>query len=547
MSIENLEIEIDQEELELIKEINETQNQMDNLDKKQLNSDLMNAVKDKAIETIAVVFGMSDVLEKRAHSNAFEADLEYKRFTEWKNTPEDQRSQEYKPKYIHTNEFNEVLETKKNIPVYNKEERKKLEGNEFVEAKLRHFNENAPKYVKDGYTGKEINRFETVRKEKADLEHTEPLSQIHHDPVLKKYLSLEERRKFANSEENTTITKAKINRSKGDIKTQDISEWADKNEERLGLNKDEINSKVKRSQEAKNKILFDKKIAYQAKDQIGIAGKNAVTSAGKAVVGKFLAITVAEVIDLYREPQELSFGEKAKLLVQRITAKAKDLFTTFKDSALGAFISTLVDALLNSIFKIAKNIFKFVKAGFNAVIKSIRILCDGKYSMKEKMNETLKVMGVAFAASIGFVIDELLDKALSAAFPFLIPFLPYMTPVISGLIVGIGSVLILQAFQKYQDNIAYTTLKVESAKLHQRQRDNAIVKSEISNHKVNKVVLTNIQIFQGVMPLIDANKKAIAEALSSIREIRSNIEASIENNILILNENDDLLNELEAL
>lgn len=547
MNTKKIEIELNQEDIELIKEINEIQNKIGELDSKKLNSDLMDAIKDKAIESIATVFGMSDVFEMRAHSNAHEADLEYKRYKEWKSNTNDSSNNTYKPKYLHKSEFDSVLETKKNIPIYNKQERKKLEGEEFVQAKDRYFHDEAPKYVEDGYTGEKINRFETVKKEKADLEHIEPLSQIHHDPVTNKYLSLEERRKFANSEENTTITKAGVNRSKGDINTDKVSDWADKNSERLGLNKDEINEKLKKSANAKKKILFDKKIQYKAKEQVEIAGKNAVKSAGKAVVGKLLSITVIEVIDLYKQPEELSLSDKSKLLIKRITEKSKDLLATFKDSAISSFIGTLVDALLNSIFKIAKNIFKFVKTAFNAILKSIKILFDSNVTKAEKMREILKVLGASLAVSIGFILDELIEKASVAVFPAIAPFVGYISPVISGFIVGIGSILLLQAFERHKDKMEYNSLSLEEGKRMDRLKNSAVIKANIADYNSNKGILFNIQLFQGVLPLIEANNNAITESLGNIKALKNNIETSIKKNVLMIDENNELLNELNGL
>ena len=548
MEFEKIKIELDEKELELVNELNDIQDKISDLDAKNLSNDLMESIKTKSIETITMVLGVSDILEKRAHSNAFEASNDYKNYLKWEDTPKEKRSKSYSPKYLNEKEFNSLVNSAKDIPVYNKTERNKYLGKEFADRKNELYSKEKPFTATDGYTGKKINRFDKDLSKTSHVEHINPVYEVHKDPAFQKYLSQEERKKYVNSEENTCLTRADINISKGKTSIEKTPEWAEKNKERFDLDTEKINNKLKVASEKKKDTLQNKRIVYKAKEQTRIAGANAIKSGAKAAIGHLLTITITESIDEFKkENSEDDIKTKIKNITDRIQEKTKDLLNTFKESSISSFISTFIDALLNSVFKIFQNIIKFIKTAFWSIVKAVKILFSSDYTKEEKLAECKKILGVTVATLIGIALEEVIEKALISAFPFTAPFAGYVSPVLSGLIVGVCSVLLMQGFEKNKDSIELSKLKGDESLLLEKVSKISTVKAQVSDVEVTGSIKVTFSVFQGTLPLISSFKEQIDESLENIRETKGKITSRLEEIGKTQNENDDLLNLLESL
>jgi hypothetical protein len=298
--------------------------------------------------------------------------------------------------------------------------------------------------------------------------------------------------------------------SKGDIDLEDVEKWrnnpssenADKsNKEYFGINHQKMSKAIDETDKARSELLKSKKVNYDYKTQGKIAVSNAAASGAKAAIGKLLSITVVEVINECKNKDDVDFKVKAKNIATKIKAKAKDILSSFKDHSLNSFLSTFIDALLNSVFKIAKNIFKFVKTAFLSILKAVKILFSSEYSWEVRLKEAMKIMGATVAMLIGLALDEIIEKALIANLPFTAPFAGYVSPVLSGLIVGISSVLILQGFQKYQSQIKFSKLKTDEAVVAQKLAKVNLAQSSVSDYKATESVSVSLMIFQGALPI----------------------------------------------
>ncbi len=570
MDYDKIEIELGKEEQSLLNEIHNLQSKMNDVDPEKLNGQLMDAIKQKSIDTITMALGLSDIMEMNAHSNGEIYEKEYKRKMKWENTPRNERSETYSPKYIPKTELDKLTNVSKNIsPYVYKEDRDKytkstvkidgenvkLEGRSQIETVLNLRREN-----KEGFYGEYSEEFmkhgEQDESKKYSYDHGYSVKEVHNDPIIGGLLSLKEKRDFLNSTENLLPVNALLNKSLGATKVDDMPTWYNKinendpsktNGEYFKIDEKHFNKKIKELKTHRKITINSKKIKYDYKAQGKIAVSNAAASGAKAAIGKLLSITVVEVMNEFKNKEEVDFSIRVSNITTKIKAKTKDVLKSFGDHSLNSFLSTIADAILNSVFKIAKNIFKFVKMAFLSILKAVRILFSSEYTWEERLKEAMKIMGMTVAGLIGIALDELIEKGLVASFPFTAPFAGYISPVLSGLMVGISSVLIIQGFQKYQSQIEFSKLKTDEAAASEKLAKVNLTQSSVSDYKATESVSVSLMIFQGALPIITSCRNQI----DLISEDFKGLNASLNNKWIDLdntqNNTDDLLGQLESM
>ena len=273
---------------------------------------------------------------------------------------------------------------------------------------------------------------------------------------------------------------------------------------------------------------------------------NGVKSGLKAAVGKLLSITVVELIEEFKIASETAMPERLKKVMRRVEERAMEIINTFKEFSINAFISTLINTILNSLLKTAKNLLKFIKTAFMSILRAVKVLFSSNYTKEEKQKEALKILGATVATLIGLALEEIIQNALIAAFPPIAGVAGYISPVLSGLIVGVGSVLILQGFQKYQNTIEFRKLKAEEeSKLDNMAKIN-LTQAGVSDIEATESVKVSFSIFQGTLPIIESCRNQIDESLEEIRTTKNLIANKLSATKQTNNENDDLLKMLES-
>lgn len=547
MNLDEIEIELDKEKEDLILEITALQKKIEAKDLEKMNDNLFSAIQCKTIETITMALGVSQILEDTNFSvNGLSFDKEYKEFQKWENTPIEKRSSTYQTKHVPKNEFDKMLKSTENL-VYNRNE---LTGKEFKES-IRSQRERNPEGFTDAYTGKKLKHGENYH-----FEHVLPTHAISQDPVLNYVTDLGERKKFANSDSNLVTINGPLNQSLSNIKKKDFKKWEKQtskkdpsktNQEFYETDSKKVSEAHKNSEEARKRLLNSKEVKVGISTKAKMAGMNGLKSGVKAAVGQLLSITVVEVINEYRKKEDLDFKNKIANVSRRIKQKAKDILKTFKDHAISSFISTFLQAILESLFKIAKNIFQFIKTATLSIFKATKVLFSKESSWEEKSKEALKILGLAVSTLIGIALEEVIEKALISSFPFTAPFAGFISPVLAGLAVGIGSILVLQGFQKYQSNIEFKKLKASENELIQKSTNISLTQASISDAKATKSVKVSFQIFAGVLPLIEMSQLKIEETLANIRDQSVEIDKTNLQTTSIISENDELLGLLERI
>jgi hypothetical protein len=558
MEFEKIKIELNDKELELINELNDVKNKISDLDSKNLNNDLMESIKTRSIETITMALGVSDILENTMHNtNATAFESEMKNYQKWENTPNTERSVKYINQYTTGNEFEQLINKTKKLSYQSKEHRKQLAGREFDLKKKKIYKNNRDGEFICKYTGKKIYKESQDNSKKVSFEHVISVKEVYNDKVINYTTTQQERKKFTNSDNNIAAVRLDVNQSLNDTTLEDVPKWKNKqskknpdknNSEYYEVDNELMDKTISDAKEAREEFIHDKKKTRNTKEKIKGAGANALKSGAKAAVGQLLTITISETINEFKkEDDESSLKEKANNIKNNVLSKASDILKTFKEFSFNAFISTFIDALLNSLLKVVKNIMKFIKTAFYSMIKAFKVIISKEYSKEEKLVECRKILGVTVAGLIGLALEEVIEKALLTYLPFTAPFAGYLSPVLAGLIVGIGSVMIMHYWENNKDNIELTRLKGKETLILEKSSKISSIKSHISDMETSESIKTTFTIFQGTLPLISSFKEKIDTSISNIKETKTQVASKLDAISQRNNENNDLLNLLETI
>lgn len=543
MDFKKIEIELNDQEIQSINNITFLQEKMKGVDPEKLNGQLFASIKEKALGAIASALGAIEIVESYS-KNGLDLENEYKDYMEWEKQPSGTRSKEYRPKNIHPDEFRKFME-KTNDLAY---DRHQLTGDAYKNTINVKKAENPEGFI-CAYSGKFYRHGE-----KYDYEHVISAHEISQDRVLNYISTIEERRELTNSSDNIVVVGRELNQSLGKTKAGEKLQWGEKrskkdatktNKEYHQTDDDRISSSVDKSLGRLNDFKEEKKIEYSVRTKGKIIVGNVATGAAKAAVGKLLSITVTEIINEYQNTDEKDIRKSIANITNNIKVQAKDVLDAFKNHSINGFVSALVDTLLNSLFKIAKNIFKFIKTAFSSILSAIKMLISSDLPWQERIDEALKILGAAVVGLIGIALEELLEKALVSALPFTLPFAGLISSILSGLIVGVGSVLVLQAFQKYQGNIEFRKYKGdENSELEKKAKIN-LAQLGIDNVHTAETVIRSIVIFDATLPLITSFKEHIDQSLIRIKDINLLITDNVDQAGNTIADNDDLLNLIE--
>lgn len=550
MDFEKIEIDLNNEDVQLIEDIQKLQKEIDEIEPNKMNGQLLDSIKNMAIESIATSLGLSDILENRAHNTGLDYEKEVKREEEWKKKPITDRSAAYKTKFVPNSEYKTMKDNAENIK-YNRNE---LTGKTFKKAHKK-LVDKSPDSFESLYTDKTMKP-----REKFDIEHVISVHEVATGPVEHKFLTTEEKKAFLHCDENFGAVERDINISKNNTKAKDIAEWRSKpskkdpsksNEEFFGINGEKMDKAFEKATKKKEELLETKTTHYNIKTTGTIALKNAGKSAAKAALGKLLSITIVEIVNEFKIEEKSELTEKIKNISKRITEKSKDLLNTFKDHSINSFISTILDAILTSLFKIAKNILKFVKTAFSSILKAIKIILSKEFSLEDRLKEALKILGASVVIMIGVLLDEIIEKGIITAFPPLASVAGFISPILSGLIVGLASVLVIQAWDTYKDKYILKTddkiFKLQNHSLFANDllTNNNVIKVNISSFKTEESTFLTKKMFSDSLPIFASLKAQVEESNFRINLTKISIEKKSNEIDISLDENQDLLNQLK--
>lgn len=556
MNTNKIILELSNEEQLLLSEISELQKKMNDVDPKKMEGQLLDSIKDTAIESITNALGVSDILENQINNtnltsfNALDMDKEYKAYIQFNKAPGN-INKEYNPQFVPQKAFKEVLSFD------TKEWNRNSVTGSFFNAKKSEMEANNPDGYTSAYTGKHLQDGDSYQ-----YEHVISASELARNPVHKKYLDEKViREELVNSDENIVVIESDVNQSKNNTSNEEIDNWMNgkynkdnskTREEGYELDREMVHKTIDKAEKKRKEVLTKyggkSKLSFDdIKNESSKAVGNGFKSGAKAAIGKLLSITIIELIEEFKSDNNNTLSDKIKNVIKRIKKRAKEIIDTFKDFSINGFISTLLDSILNALLKTAKNLLKFIKTAIMSILRAVKVFFSSKYTWEEKKKEALKILGVTVATLIGIALEEVIQKAIVSAFPPLVNVAGYISPVLSGLIVGIGSVLILQGFQKYQNSIEFKKLNSTQTDKYKKLANVNLIQAEVSDIQATESIGVTINIFEGSLSVIESCKSSIEKSMINIKKHSESTIKTLNNSKILQSQNDDLLNELLSL
>lgn len=295
------------------------------------------------------------------------------------------------------------------------------------------------------------------------LDHVIPAKQIHEDRDVNFFLTREEKRALANSEENLAFTNSALNQSKGDAKP---SEWMDKeradgatNLEHYRADRAEGTRLEQRAEAHIAETLLSPRAKYYLAETAKAGAEDALKVGLQQAIGAVLVELAMglfdEVSDLVRNGRQHDsllheFVRRAKRVGERVLESWRSVVEAFKQGALAGLLSAIVTAVINSIVTTGKRAIRIIREGVLSMLRAVRLLASPPAGMDslQASHEASKLIAAAVAVSAGIAVEEAVEKSIVAAVPFLAPVAPVVSVVTVGLATGLSSVLLVAALDR---------------------------------------------------------------------------------------------------
>ena len=513
---------LDEEEVRLMRELAEIHSNMDKLDPDLVHKEMLEALKKEALNSIATALDISDIMEDRPDQNS----IYHKDVSKLKRNKKDldERRQNY--------------------------DRTKMTGQEFMSG-VKRIETSAKRpdgtaiHV-DCYTGEPLKV--GVADDKYDHEHVISAKELSDSYFTGLFMNEDEIREFANSESNLKVTRAGINRSKGD---EDLKEWLKKEHPgKPGVTNQEYynidpNVAEKTYDEAHHELR--KRIALKAGERAVSAAKTTATNVGgyalKKSLGELLKITIVELINEFKEKCVDPLSERIKRVLKKIKSQLSRLVQTFKEAAMNNFVATIMDAVLNIFLDTTKKLFKIVRMLWKPILNAIKTIVSPspQYSFTDKLLAASKIIGAALMGVLGLFLDEAINTALSSI-PGVAIVAPYVSPILSALIVGMISALILQGYEVYKKGQQLVEYKNKEGHIIYQLEQISEKRTIMAEYDCKIVQLKTVDVFNGVMSLFTEYNNAIEVSESSIAVHSEHAKGTIRDSRENLNEIDIILN-----
>ena len=520
--MEEYKIRIDQEEAQLMQELSEVQSEMKKLAPDLVHKQMLEALEKEALNSISVALDISDLMEDRPEQNSIY----------------------HKDASILRDNKQHLNQRRENY------DRTRMTGQEFM-AGVKRIETGAKRpdgtaiHV-DCYTGEPLTV--GIVDDKYDHEHVISAKELSDSFFTGLFLSEEEIRDFANSDKNLKVTKAGINRSKGD---SDFKEWLKKehpgnpsvtNQEFYNIDPNIAN---KTYDEAHHELR--KRIAIKAGERAASVAKSTAINVGgyalKKSLGELLKITIIELIKEFKEKCTDPLKERFYRVVKNIKSKLSGLVNTFKEAAMNNFVATIMDAVLNVFLDTTKKLFKIVRMLWKPILNAIKTIVSPspQYSFTDKLLAASKIIGAALMGVLGVFLDELINSAL-CAIPGVAIVAPYVSPILSALIVGMTSAIILQGYDAYKKGMQLVEYKNKEGKIFYQLEKLSEKRALMAEYDCKIVQLTTLSVFAGTLNLYSECNNYIEESQKTISLNSASAKKHITDSRQTLNEIDVLLN-----
>lgn len=334
--------------------------------------------------------------------------------------------------------------------------------------------------IVDKYTGREL-----PKDGRAHRDHVVSAHEVEQSAKGHFGQTREERVATANLDANKVWADGSLNQSKGD---RDAKEWADRpnrkdpsktNAEAYGVDREAMDKAYKEARDAVDSKQDRAVLIKNLQDLTLQGGLEAGKLALRQVLGMGLRNLLRGLVADVRQFAKHGLRDLAHLksvLAARASATVADLKTRWGEylqeglaAALSGLLSSVVTFLVNSVCTTAGNVVTMVRESVVALIRALKIIVlpDAGMSPADVARAVLGIVGGAAATVVGLGAEEALRKLIEAM-PLLAPFAGEIAAVLSGALVGVGSILMLLAFDHLKSQIAFRNKRL--ADVHRGQK-----------------------------------------------------------------------------
>lgn len=359
---------------------------------------------------------------------------------------------------------------------------------------------------------------------------------IARDPRAAAFMTLEERVKMANSEDNLFDLDAKANQSKSD---HDGTKWIKRirpeNAKGAGKTNGEyygINEKDYIAQDEKAKKKYKEKLDKQENEHIALGKKSQKEEAfrigGKALRTAFMALLAAlvkEVIGklvLWLKSTEKSLNtllEHIKMAIHTFVGKLRGILVSTSDSVITTIVSSIVGPVIGTI----KKVFILLKQGWKSLKEAVQYLRKPENKGKP-LSQLLPQVGIIVVTGLSgigaIVLGEVIEKGLIALLPGLgidIPVLGSPANIIGmlmgAIVCGVIGAIAINLINKY---VADQQKKDNLDNQIDKKNEILRLQDKLTDVKIQKVVDAKTQTANSVKERHERAKDAISDAMATI-------------------------------
>lgn len=332
--------------------------------------------------------------------------------------------------------------------------------------------------IVDGYTGKEL-----PKDGRAHRDHVVSAHEIEKSGKGHLAQTREERVETANLDGNMVWADSSMNQSKG---AKDLKDWAalpsnkdpsKTNGEVFGIDPDRVDAAYENARStvngAQNKAVFKK----QATEFAVEGTKEGAKLAMRQIVGMIMVDVIQGVVQDIRALAKEGLQDVAHV-ARLLKARGEKTLKSLKEkwahylkegmlAGLSGLLSGLITLLINSFITTMKNIVTIIRESTLAVVRSIKTILAPEPGMDSSdiARAVLKLLSGVAVVAIGIAFEESVKKLIEVT--FLAPFAEAIAGVLTAMATGIGSLLILFAFDQIKSTLAFRNKRL--ADVHRGQ------------------------------------------------------------------------------
>ena len=288
----------------------------------------------------------------------------------------------------------------------------------------------------DEYTGR------SHPKEEMDTDHIISKNEVHRRGGY--MLDADEKAKTVNDQDNLANTYRSVNRSKGAGKLLDQP------------NTDKRRTKPAQARAEKairDRIPRGSDFAQRAaRDGVKVGTRQGLQQALSILMSELISAVFLEVKDVMERGWKAgdyslswlgALTERLKRICSWLLARWRDVAAAFGTGWLSGFLSAIMTALLNVLWRTGKHIVRIMREGFLSIVKALNVLLHPPegMSLREAAHEASKIFMTGLVVTGGMLVGESIAGSLGV--------MPnVLSPVLGGLISGLGSLLVVCMLDK---------------------------------------------------------------------------------------------------